>query len=467
MKISKLNRLLPFLLITIHYLVLTQIQFIAWPEMFSYPYLLSKGYLIYKDIINPYPPLLPFSLQFYYSIFGMSLFSLKFISFFIIIVTDVTLFLVLRKIFNINKALLTLGMFILLQPSLEGNSLWFDLVITPLFILAYYFIYKYIQVQNKNLLLSNALILLLGFILSLAFLIKQTSIFVILSIGLLLIIRGDRRKLVLLIYSLALIFPVLIVSYFMFKQGIFSDYLFWVYQYPFQHLKSAGFLLYPTYKQLTILMIILLPVCYTLFRYRSDKKILTAIFLFIPSLLFSFPRFSYFHLQPALPFICITIPYLFYKLTKKKRLIFGFGYLTLICLIFALFFLKWYKQESRFYDNNTIRIASVLHNKLKDKGEIFFYNVSSEFFVISKLLPSRPWADTFPWYLETRGLQEKIINSLETHSVSYVVFRPFANEAFYTPGTYKPLKINNYIEQNFQLEEKIDKDIWILRKKQG
>ncbi|MCM8787380.1 MAG: glycosyltransferase family 39 protein, partial [Candidatus Omnitrophica bacterium] len=93
---------------------------------------------MYTDIINPYPPLLPYFLLFYFQLFGLSLVALKFITFLIIVLVDLLLVFTVRKIFNQNLALLSLGVFVLLQPVLEGNGLWFDLFITPFLLVSLY-----------------------------------------------------------------------------------------------------------------------------------------------------------------------------------------------------------------------------------------------------------------------------------------------------------------------------------------
>lgn len=452
-----LKKLLIFtFLIFVHLLILLKIQFIAWPEMLSYPYLLERGYLIYKDIINPYPPLLPFLLQIYYKIIGLNLFSLKLFTLVLIVLTDILLFLVVKKIFNFRQAILTLAIFILLQSSLEGNGLWFDLAISPLLIISYYLSYKIIKSPHNRL----VLIFLVGLTLGLAFLVKQTSGFIILSLAFLF-----RRKITaFLTYSLAVLTPLALVSLIMLRSGIYNDYLFWVYKYPFEHIRSPGFLLYPTIKQSAVLILLLIPPACTILRYKNDSRISPILFLFFPLLLFAFPRFSYFHLQPVLAFISISAAYALQKLVKEKKLIIAAGYLSAVLLIFVYFFLKLANQEPRFFDKNTLKIASVLHNKLSGKGYIYFYNLSSEYFVMADLLPAKPWVDTFPWYLEVNGLQDKIVSKLKQDNIEYVVSRDFGKEGRYIPGSYRPSEINQYIQTNFIPYEKITNDIVILQR---
>jgi len=465
MKISKVNRLLPFLLIVIHYLVLTQIQFIAWPEMFSYPYLLSKGYLIYKDIINPYPPILSWILQAFYIVLGTSLFSLKAITYIFILITDLLVFKIVKKILNFQYALFSLLIYILLQSSFEGNGLWFDLALTPILLFCFYIFYNIHKLKDRTI---PKHIYLLGTYLSLAFLIKQTVGFFVILSGLLItyIFRKNRNLFKFLItYIISLIVPLLITSLIVYKNGIFNDYLFWVFRYPFVHLQSTGFKLFPTLKQIILLIILLFPL---LFFITQKIKVFIISFTgiwFLVSLSFIYPRFSYFHLQPCLPYIAILISYLLFEIKKVYQKILIYSYLFIILIIFSYFFSKYFRLEPRFYNRETINISKRLNNELINAGEVFFYNTSSEFFVIGKLLPSKPWVDTFPWYLETKEVQKNIIKALENNRIEFVVYREFGNETSFTPGSYVPSFLDQYIRNNYQQYKKISENIWILKRK--
>ena len=111
---------------------LANLQFTAWPEMFSYAYLRNHDFLIYRDMIHPYPPLLTIVLSWIYTIFGYHLWVLKAAAWTVAISTSVLVFLITKEITKKNQsALISLGLFVFFQPFLEGNMLWFDLAIMP------------------------------------------------------------------------------------------------------------------------------------------------------------------------------------------------------------------------------------------------------------------------------------------------------------------------------------------------
>ena len=80
-------------------------------------------------------------------------------------------------------------------------------------------------------------------------------------------------------------------------------------------------------------------------------------------------------------------------------------------------------------------------------------------------MPVKPWADNFPWYLEVSGVQEKIINSFDKNNVQWVVYKKYNNEGKYVPGSYKPELLDAYINNHYQVKDKINDSISILQRK--
>jgi len=81
-------------------LVLLKIQFTAWPEMNLWPYLILKGWLPYKDFAIVHTPFLIFLLSLFNKIFGVGIIQLKYFTWLFILFSNLTLFLVVKKLFN-------------------------------------------------------------------------------------------------------------------------------------------------------------------------------------------------------------------------------------------------------------------------------------------------------------------------------------------------------------------------------
>lgn len=453
---------LAIVLMIVHLIILLKIQFIAWPEMLSYPYLLNKGYLPYQDIINPYTPFLIFFLKIFYSTVSFNLISLRIITYLIIIISDFLLFYLISKIFDFKIGLTALFLYVFLQPVLEGNGLWFDLFLVPFLITAFFISFKFLQKQSRK--TGNFYLLILGFLISLCFLVKQTCGVFFVSIIILLLknsSKAKRRIGQIVIFACSFLTPIIISFFFFYFKGLFTDYLFWAYQYPFQHLSSSGFSLLPTGKQLILCFILLIPSLLILIKYFKERKICLTGYYLLPCFIFVLPRFSYLHLQPMLPFIALCLSYFIVKHKDKKLII--MGYLLIIIFAFGYLLSKNLNKQPRFYNQEKEKKVLLIKEKIGE-NKVFFYNLSSEYFVIGDFLPTKPWADNFPWYLETKTLQERIILSLEKDNTTYVVFQLFNQEGPFTPGSYKPQLINQYIESNYKLADKIDETIWILKR---
>src|SRR3990167_65723 len=147
-------------LVAIHLILLINTRFTLWPEMVVYPYLLNNGFALYRDIINPYPPLLSYSLAIFAKIFGYQPLPYQILTWFLIIVIDLLLFLFSRKIFTKSTACFSLLFFAILSIPFGINGLWFDLVQTPFILGSVYYFYKFFNNPKSGRLLFNSILFL-------------------------------------------------------------------------------------------------------------------------------------------------------------------------------------------------------------------------------------------------------------------------------------------------------------------
>src|SRR3990167_4377553 len=107
------NWLLIPLILLVHLILLINSRFTLWPEMIVYPYLLNNDFLLYRDIINPYPPFLTWFLAFFSKIFGYFPFPYQILTWVIILIIDLSIFLITKKLFKKTfYALLSTSFFI-------------------------------------------------------------------------------------------------------------------------------------------------------------------------------------------------------------------------------------------------------------------------------------------------------------------------------------------------------------------
>lgn len=425
------------LLLVLHVFASFIINFTAWPEMLTYPKLIINGYNFYGDIIQPYLPLLPYLLALIYKIIGFSILSLRIVTIFFLLTSDILIYLITRKRYSIVPSLITLSSFIILSLLFEGNGLWFDLASLPLVLGAFYIIDNKSIPKNKW---------LAGLLLGLAFLIKQTNI--IFTIPLLFNVGFNKGKLT--YFLAALMSPFLFLAILYTIKGIGGTFFYWGIVYPLFVLpKSVGFSLVPTLKQLLVVFFVFSPL--VLIRKSS------ALFWgFVLSLLFAFPRFAYFHLLHATAFFVLLLPQVEFYKKRFFFLCYGIGILFLL-----ITFIKTTNVgQVRFFDAKVLAFNLLLNKAISKSSKVYFYNVSSNYWVFSDLLPIKPWADHFPWYLELNEVQENIVANIKY--ADYVAYKSENSGSQYELGVYKPIRISDYVDMHFGYIKNID-DVKLLQ----
>jgi len=133
-------KFLLLIILGVHLFLLTQLMFTAWPEMTLWPYLMNSGWLPYTDIAIAHTPLLLVKLLLFYKIFGVGILQLKIFTWITILLSDVLIFLIAKKLWNLKVAFVSLIASIILSIFYDGNGLWFDLFLVPMILGSYYFL---------------------------------------------------------------------------------------------------------------------------------------------------------------------------------------------------------------------------------------------------------------------------------------------------------------------------------------
>lgn len=449
------------ILCLLHLFLLASLKFTAWPEMLAYPYLLNRGYRLYGDIIHPFMPLLPYILAWVMRFFGESVEVLKVITWVIILVSDVLVFSIAAKLFGTRRALLTLVIFILWQLFFDGNGLWFDLSLVPFLLASFSLLIAWIRKGKRK----DAF--LLGLFWGLACLIKLSTLWVILVVGVyLFFLRRSKfiRILPVLVAGILLPFGVSFLTLFM--NGQASEFLFWGLYYPLVLImQMPGFRELPTIGNILILGLTLSPLILCLRKGILQGFIPILVVLYtLGGLAFSLHRFAYFHLQPAIPFLAFLPAYI-WSLPKGKVVYGLLGVYVTASLFLQIGYVRnnW-KKETRFAEAETRKRAEEIQKIVGVGREVFMYNTTGQYFVFAQVLPAKPWVDNFPWYYELPGVQNRVIEALEKDKVPYVLFSPFMTGGKYELGSYTPQYVDQYVHEHFVINANIQNTIWVLQR---
>lgn len=462
-----LNKLLVILwlvlALTLHLIFLTSTRFTLWPEMVVYPYLFNNGFKLYTDIINPYPPFLPLALAFFNKHLGYEPLIIQTLTWSVILMTDILIFLISNSIFkNPRKSLLSLLFFVIFSIPLGVNGIWFEVFQTPFIIMSVLFFYEHFKNKKlKYLLLSSVF-------LAIAFFIKQQALWLVFWFALLLLFKNKNSFKSQIKSLIFLAIPILLSQIFeifiAFKLGVVKDFFFWSVYFPFFKASSLqGYVLLPTIKQ-SLAIIILLLIFTPLIVSKKSRERLFIITAFV-LISFAYPRFDYFHLIPALAVISLAFPKNLEILHSARFSIKIISVISVILFIVisAKFVIRNWTNEIRFFEDDVYKASRFIQIVNPQNTPVFLQNVSGQILVLSKTLPAKPWADSFPWYLEINGVQEKIIEGIKTEKPQIVIYKPYESRGVFELASYRPQLVANFLDQNYLTFFKIN-DSLFLRK---
>lgn len=451
------------LIIVIHLLILLTTEFIDWPELLLYPWLLSKGFILYKYLPIPYQPLPLLILNLYYFFFGFSVSTLRLFQLFFVISFDIFLFVILYKLTKSKFAtFFSLMFYIFWQPMLEGNGLWFDQFTLPFLLSGYYF--TLIALKKSK---STREIIFAGIAIGLALITKQTTAYILLGLLmfiLLMIIIRKKNYLIKLtkIVLLALLLP-LIQLVLMFLLGIGKEYIFWTIKFPINLRSDPNYIINPNivgdYPQIALVIIGIILLLFAFYIVRSEKfELIYSLVWLISSLLLIFPRWTLTHLQ--IPYLFLTLSYAetiksldqinFNRLQKIIILLLGMILLVFILRNEKRYIYDHFNKENRFYNKNTKSIINQI--KLIKGNDSYFLFGNTEYYYAYMQEPPliKPYIQLFPWNTGIPGTQEELINKLEKIDIKYVFLLPYHQNNIYYNGT-RPEKIFQHLEKYYYL----------------
>jgi len=433
------NKLL-FALLLLHVFLLFNLKFTDWPEMLLWPYLFLKGWLPYQDIAIAHTPLVLVDLSIFYKLFGVGVAQLKIYTWLTILLIDLAIYLFVKRLWGYKEAVLSLLFYIPIQIIYEGNGLWFDLT------LALFALLTFFSLKEKNWKLA-------GILWMLSFLVKQTAIWLLPPILIMLFQSDLRRSLKDFIKGALVIFVGFIAT--LSLLGIFDDFSFWAIKFGTGMLpKSQGQVSLPTLKQ-SIIAYLPYFVLIILVKIKKRKDLMLLSFWTIFLSLGAFPRWGLFHFQPALPFLSILGALIIYRLPKGKNLR-NIVLITFVFLVLTLFSKVVYNDwntSDRFSNESTVNLVEFISNNTDKEDKIYVLNAWDSVYALSSTLPAaRPWIPHLSWYMELEGVQENIVKDLSQNNPKLIVIGRFTKEGL---SSYKPDKIVEYIESNYAKETSI------------
>lgn len=458
------------LLFGVHFFLLANLRFTAWPEMLSYPYLLNNGFALYGDMIHPYPPVLTGLLSHWYSWFGYSLTSLKVITWAIILINDLLIYHLLKLITNsFRYSIVGLASYVFIQPFLEGNMLWFDLAIVPLVLAGLYFGLRIFAFKDKNIKAREKHSLILaGYFFVLATLVKQTAGIFLLAYGLFILLKRGKLKDIVYI-SIAPLVIGAVLFFKLFASGSLGHFINWTFIYP-----MTKWSLFPGYVQMSltgrewfVVVLLLIPILIGVIsqkkRIQKESYVFPMVLFMFGSLIAVYPRFSFFHLQLAIALAAVFVGYLA-RVNTKLLLMFCGSFMLLIAFVHKPVLTSQWRVGTRFYGESDVELARMIANTVPIGDTIYFLGTHSAVYVLSERLPPKPWTDNFGWYLEIPGVQDRVVEHWDKDPPDYILWSMPQDGNWYDLGTYRPETITEWVSDNYNKERDLDQGLWLWKK---
>ena len=405
--------------------------------MLSWPYLMTKEWLPYRDIAIAHTSLLLVILAFIYKIIGVGVSQLQLLTWVLILSTDIFLWAISSKLWSKKNATLSLAIYVLLQIIYEGNGLWFDLALAPLLLFMYYFL------QQKKYLLS-------GLLFGAALFTKQTSAWIAFPVAIDVLRRKpmnfselEKRIAPLATGAVVFIFVTTLVMYF---TGILPYFAHWGIEFGIFTLpKLSGQIDLPSMRELLKALLPFAPML--LIIKKLDQKISVLIIWGAFATLGIYPRWELFHFQPALPFFSIACA----LLLEKYKVLRNYYFLVLSILL-LLFVKSSFGLPVRFSDQTVSQVVEAVNNETNPTDEIYVLNYWDNIYALTDNLPAtKPLIPYIPWYLDYQQHGLFIKTELQKEFPKVII------KGQYSPGLggYKIEGLDEFIEKYYYLDQKI------------
>ncbi|MBI5614427.1 glycosyltransferase family 39 protein, partial [Candidatus Gottesmanbacteria bacterium] len=445
-------------LATFHLVVLYGTPFINWPEMLVYPwFVLRQGMKMYTETIISYPPGSILAMGALFEVFGYTLSSYRFIAYLFILLIDAILYIIARKITGKRSmGAAAVLLFTLCTVFFEGNTVWFETIMTPLYLVSFYSMFRFLDTK-KSKYLYHAVVLS-----SLSFLVKQTGVLsfgAILGVLLLTIRRNTIIRTVRYMaasFGVFLTFPFITFLYFVLTQRG-REFFYWVFGMVLQFGKAGNqYALWPSRADIfyasPLLWMFFLTLLVTILLWKKYRWVRLLLLFTLVSIVGAFPRFGFHRLVPGFAFLCLGV-LCGYDSFKKR---YGLVVLSAVSMLLGLFVLLTPKYLHRsislpqFFTLKEYELARFIDVHTKGEPFAIFGDYDYLYFLLNKRPYVLPWAQLFPAPASTPGLQAKLIASLKSQNVRYVFVVPYHPDQIFFSGV-RPEELLGYVEKEYSV----------------
>jgi hypothetical protein len=433
------NKIILASLILIHVFLLSRLVFFPYPEIFVYPYLINHGFLPYLNIFDQhFPGLLMLPINFAKLGIGGPM-AAKIWLFASVVVSQILIYLTILKLTK-NKLLgFSANIFYLFtQVLFEGYIFWVDSLLAPILLFAFLLLISSDDLRKRK------HILLSGFTLGLAVVMKQTfiTIPVFLAIYYLFFQKVGKR---ILPFCVGFCVPLAALVAWIVEKGILGEFVYWTFVFNIIIYAPMARKL-PTLTQLVRVAVYFSPILYLFF--SKNKKILISLAVFtLFAMLPALGRFEFVHLQPVFPFTAIFFALMISSNTGRFKNIILTGIIALTLVWFPAYVKNHLGSKIYFFDSDTIDTSQIVKSNTKPSDRIFVLGAQPVIYSLADRLPAGGvFTVAVPWNM--KAAQEKILAGLKSNNPKMVVRDSSAAIDGQKVVEFAPL-INEYINVSY------------------
>lgn len=446
-------------LIFAHLLYLQALNFYPYPELFTYPYLASKGFVPFRDILDQhFPTLLDLPINLWNLGMHTELHA-RLVFFALLTITHILIYKIAKRIHGKSiNALLPNIIYAAIQPLFDGGTFWIDTFVTPLVLGAVLALFYGIESKKIHHWISA------GFLLGLSLISKQTTLPFVAGIFFLLFIIKKTR-----IHSIVLGFfistPFALMCLWIYSQGIWSEFLYWTITFN-TNVYSKMSVIYPSSAQfLRVFVIWGITLAVYFFAKRKSLE-LRILFVSVLTLsIYAIGRFGLSYLQVALPFVILLFSGTLEKgsviLPKSlnyyfKRIPIGIA-IFCVGILLSLWHMRYFAIHSTtlhyFSTEETKNLVSKIEEKSDEDDHIFIFGGNPVLYALTQTVPAgHIFTVLVPWNYSVA--QDRIVEGLKEDPPKLIVVEDGA-EIDGIKGEDFGKEVLEYIKDNYQKEDAI------------
>jgi len=240
----------------------------------------------------------------------------------------------------------------------------------------------------------------------------------------------------------------------------FNDFVNWNFLFPLQYWsKFPGYLDFElTRTEILVTTLLFVPVVFAAY----SKKYYYASIAFA-GLLAVYPRFSYFHLQPAIA-ICIVCAGVVIAQSKLRLAVIA-SVLTIAWFVWRPALNTEFNQSTRFFDNAFLNLTSQIADQVSAGSTIYLLNIPSHYYVFTNTVPPKPWFDNYGWYFEVHGQQSLVLTRWQKHLPESIIRSEPMTGEWYDLGVYEPQVLKQLLDSTYDRSTQITPGIWKWNRK--